>query len=289
MTYTVDMLECNQEGKFELDLKLFYKGLINEDKCMSVNIGKIEHKTPILSDFVFKDNTAKSTVGAKFVQIFWKPNIIKTTKCLDSVKLSTESFTKSVKPSEGTPYFIVPRKCKSKIATVSYSFSSNKSSVHHTILTIPSLEKGTCEVEAYENTTTIQSNVTTDQSTKTKENPPTSEKNSRVLVIGLGAGMTIGLISLCLLVICIKRCTRKPEEDNEDNFAESIIERNCMFCTKAKQEKQDQNEIYGVYYSAGERLEIESEVRDLNPDYETEEDPDNDNSIIRDMNSTYGL
>ena len=73
MTYTVYMLECNQEGKFELDLKFFYKGLLNEDNCMSVNIGKIHKKTPILSDFVFKDNTPKSTYDAKLYKYSGSP------------------------------------------------------------------------------------------------------------------------------------------------------------------------------------------------------------------------
>ena len=101
--------------------------------------------------------------------------------------------------------------------------------------------------------------------------------------------MTIATISFCLLVIWVKRCRRNPH--SEDDFAghqKSIFERNCMFCTKGKPSKKDVNEDYGVYYSAGERVEIESEVRDLNPDYETEEAPDNDDRIIRDLNSTYG-
>ena len=72
------------------------------------------------------------------------------------------------------------------------------------------------------------------------------------LMIGLGAGMTIAPITLCLLVICVKKCRQKPEEETDDDFA------------------GDLNEDYGVYYSPdGERVEIESEVRDHNPDYET--------------------
>ena len=69
-----------------------------------------------------------------------------------------------------------------------------------------------------------------------------------------------------------------------------IVERNCMFCTTANPEEQEENEDYGVYYSAGpegERVEIESVVRDFNPDYEAEGAPDDDHSIIRDLNSAY--
>ena len=73
------------------------------------------------------------------------------------------------------------------------------------------------------------------------------------LMIGLGAGMTIAPITLCLLVICVKRCRKKPMEETEEDFA------------------GDLNEDYGIYYSVeGQRVEIESEVRDHNPDYETE-------------------
>ena len=80
MTYKVDMPECNQEGNFELDLKLVFKGLLNREKCLFVNIGKIYHQTPLLSDFVFKDKTPKSVANTELIKIFWKTNIIKTTK-----------------------------------------------------------------------------------------------------------------------------------------------------------------------------------------------------------------
>ena len=74
----------------------------------------------------------------------------------------------------------------------------------------------------------------------------------RTLVIGLGAGITVAPITVCLLVIWVKRCRKKPEEENDNDFA------------------GDLNEDYGIYYSAeGQRVEIESEVKDENPYYET--------------------
>ena len=85
--------------------------------------------------------------------------------------------------------------------------------------------------------------------------PDAGPETYRHLVIGLGAGITIAPITLCLLVIWVKRCRKKPEEENEDDFA------------------GDLNEDYGIYYSPeGERVEIESQVTDVNPDYGTGEE-----------------
>ena len=82
--------------------------------------------------------------------------------------------------------------------------------------------------------------------------PATGTDTYRHLVIGLGAGITIAPITLCILAIWVKKCRKKPEEENDDDFA------------------GDLNEDYGIYYSAeGERVEIESQVTDVNPDYGT--------------------
>ena len=83
--------------------------------------------------------------------------------------------------------------------------------------------------------------------------PDPGPETYRHLVIGLGAGITIAPITLCLLVIWVKRCRKKPQEENEDD-----------------EDAGDQNEDYGIYYSPqGERVVIESEVTDFNPYYET--------------------
>ena len=85
--------------------------------------------------------------------------------------------------------------------------------------------------------------------------PNTGTDTYRHLVIGLGAGITIAPITLCLLVIWVKRCRKKPEEENDSDFG------------------GDLNRDYGIYYSPeGERVEIESEVTDVNPYYQIEEE-----------------
>ena len=84
-----------------------------------------------------------------------------------------------------------------------------------------------------------------------KKKPFLDRSTILALSIGLPGGLTAASISLCLLVICVKKCRRRVEEDGGMwDYA------------------GDLNEDYGVYYSAGERVEIESEARDYNPDYE---------------------
>ena len=74
-------------------------------------------------------------------------------------------------------------------------------------------------------------------------------------MIGLGAGLTIAPLVVFVLVIIVKRCRKKPEEETDADFA------------------GDLNVDYGIYYSAdGQRVEIESEARDVNPYYQIGED-----------------
>ena len=61
VTYKVDMPECNQEGSsFELRLKLFFEGILHKDKCLEVHFPRTSHKPPMLTDFVFKNETPQS-------------------------------------------------------------------------------------------------------------------------------------------------------------------------------------------------------------------------------------
>ena len=88
-------------------------------------------------------------------------------------------------------------------------------------------------------------------SSPNKKKPFLDRSTILALSIGLPGGLTAASISLCLLAVCVKRCRRRVEEDGGmGDYA------------------GDLNEDYGVYYSAGERVEIESEARDYNPDYE---------------------
>ena len=51
-------------------------------------------------------------------------------------------------------------------------------------------------------------------------------------MIGLGAGLTIAPLVVFVLVIIVKRCRKKPEEETDADFA------------------GDLNVDYGIYYSA---------------------------------------
>ena len=88
---------------------------------------------------------------------------------------------------------------------------------------------------------------------------------SRLLESEFHIGLPMGLtLSLLLLATCLKTCRKNPE--NIPNMANIVPESICSLCNSDFVE--DQNEDYGVYYSAGQRVEIESEVRDNNEDYE---------------------
>ena len=77
-----------------------------------------------------------------------------------------------------------------------------------------------------------------------------------VLSISLPMGVTILSLFALLLAITVNNCRKKPAEEEE--FA------------------GDLNEDYGVYYSAGQRVEIESEVRDYNDYYEASEEQEDE-------------
>ena len=102
-----------------------------------------------------------------------------------------------------------------------------------------------------ESSTKSPTNVTT-----TSSKPLLDSKTILALSIGLPMGLTLSL----LLVICVKNCRKNPATI-------ANIGSLCM-----SDFAQDQNEDYGVYYSAGQRVEIASEVRDNNDDYEATEE-----------------
>ena len=88
-------------------------------------------------------------------------------------------------------------------------------------------------------------------SSPNKKKPFLDRSTILALSIGLPGGLTAASICLCLLAICVKKC--RPRVEGDGGMGDYA---------------GDLNEDYGVYYSAGERVEIESEVRDYNPDYE---------------------
>ena len=91
-----------------------------------------------------------------------------------------------------------------------------------------------------------------------KVKKPFLNKDTRLaLSICLPMGLIRASISLCVLVICVKK--KKLGETEETRYYTI-----------------DLNEDYGIYYTSdGDRVEIENEARDYNPYYEaTEEQED---------------
>ena len=98
----------------------------------------------------------------------------------------------------------------------------------------------------------------------TSSEPFLDSKTILALSIGLPMSLTL---SLLLLAICLKKCRKNPA--NIPNMANIVPKSTCSLCISNFDE--DQNEDYGVYYSGGQRVEIESEVRDYNVHYEATE------------------
>ena len=230
--YEVVMPNCKRFDRFKLELRIFFPGLLpnNPEKCFVVSLGRISHTMPGISDFLYSRYiTPETELSGVNLNIYWRRNKVKSSKCLDRVEATSNKnplVKMTIKPNEGNPRFTFPRMCEGQVATVTYFFKAKLFPENVRTINIPPLNS-LCNNQNIIDTTqdpvtakgpvSSETNTNRDQiQTKTTDGTSkTSTTLTTALVIGLGAGMTI---SLCILVICVKRCRKRPQEETGDTF-----------------------------------------------------------------------